>query len=124
VALALCAFLGVFGAHRFYVGKAGTGILQLVTFGGLGIWMVYDLILVASGSFRDFEGRRVLEWGPEGSVSPRLLGEEVMEELDLLRTEMAEMQERLDFTERMLTQGTATPGDDTTQDSHPAVTPH
>ena len=32
----LCFFLGVFGAHRFYVGKIGTGLLQLFTLGGLG----------------------------------------------------------------------------------------
>ena len=37
-ALLLCWFFGIFGVHRFYVGKIGTGILQIVTLGGLGIW--------------------------------------------------------------------------------------
>jgi hypothetical protein len=57
----LCFFLGVFGAHRFYVGKTGTAILQLVTLGGLGLWMLYDLILILTGQFRDEEDRRVNE---------------------------------------------------------------
>jgi TM2 domain-containing membrane protein YozV len=58
----LCFFLGVFGAHRFYVGKIGTGLLQLFTLGGLGIWMLVDLILLVSGEFRDKEGNRITEW--------------------------------------------------------------
>ena len=37
-AFLLAFFFGVFGAHRFYVGKTGTAILQLFTLGGLGIW--------------------------------------------------------------------------------------
>src|SRR5688572_32078105 len=49
VALALCIPLGVFGAHRFYVGKIGTGLLMLCTLGGLGLWYLYDLITIASG---------------------------------------------------------------------------
>ena len=36
VALALAVFLGVFGAHRFYVGKVNSGILMACTLGGLG----------------------------------------------------------------------------------------
>jgi TM2 domain-containing membrane protein YozV len=47
VALALAAVLGVFGAHRFYVGKTGTGLAMLCTLGGAGLWYLYDLIVVA-----------------------------------------------------------------------------
>lgn len=57
----LCVLLGVFGAHRFYVGKTGTALLQLVTIGGLGLWMLYDLILLLTGQFRDAEERRLTE---------------------------------------------------------------
>ena len=49
----LCFFLGALGAHRFYVGKIGTGILQLVTLGGLGIWVLVDFIIIVTGSFKD-----------------------------------------------------------------------
>ncbi len=58
-ALLLCLFFGVLGVHRFYVGKVGTGILQLVTFGGLGIWALIDLILIVVGSFKDSDGRPI-----------------------------------------------------------------
>ncbi|WP_082733790.1 TM2 domain-containing protein [Polycladidibacter hongkongensis] len=52
----LCFFLGFLGLHRFYVGKIGTGILQLLTLGGLGIWSLIDLVLIIVGSFKDKEG--------------------------------------------------------------------
>jgi hypothetical protein len=55
----LCFVLGVFGAHRFYVGKTGTGLLQLLTLGGLGLWMLYDLVLILTSEFRDDEGKRL-----------------------------------------------------------------
>jgi TM2 domain-containing membrane protein YozV len=38
----LLTFLGVFGLHRLYMGKWGTGILYLVTLGLLGIGLIYD----------------------------------------------------------------------------------
>ena len=52
----LCFFLGALGVHRFYVGKIGTGLLQLVTFGGLGLWALVDFIMVVTGNFRDANG--------------------------------------------------------------------
>jgi len=57
--LLLCFFLGAIGIHRFYVGKIGTGILMIITFGGLGIWALIDLIMVATGNFKDKEGFKI-----------------------------------------------------------------
>jgi hypothetical protein len=62
VALLLCFFLGVFGAHRFYAGKIGTGILWLCTLGFLGLGMLYDFILIVAGEFKDSDGRRIVNW--------------------------------------------------------------
>lgn len=59
VALLLCFFLGGLGLHRFYVGKIGTGVLQLITLGGLGIWALIDFIIIACGEFRDKAGYRL-----------------------------------------------------------------
>ena len=61
-AFLLCFLLGVFGAHRFYVGKVGTGILQLFTLGGLGIWAFVDLIMIIVGAFTDKNGAKITEW--------------------------------------------------------------
>ena len=49
-------FLGVFGAHRFYARKFKTAILQLVTFGGLGIWSFIDVVLILLGKFKSSTG--------------------------------------------------------------------
>jgi TM2 domain-containing membrane protein YozV len=57
--LLLCFFLGVFGVHRFYVGKIGTGILMLLTLGGLGIWSLIDFIIIAVGNFKDKQGNMI-----------------------------------------------------------------
>ena len=61
-AFILCFFLGVFGAHRFYAGKTLTAVLQLLTLGGLGIWVLVDLIMIVTGSFSASRGRRITEW--------------------------------------------------------------
>lgn len=61
-AFLLCFFFGVFGVHRFYVGKVGTGILQLVTLGGLGIWALIDFIMIIVGAFTDKQGNKITQW--------------------------------------------------------------
>lgn len=53
VTVLLCFFLGVFGIHRFYVGKIFTGILMLITGGGFGIWYLVDLVRMLMGRFTD-----------------------------------------------------------------------
>ena len=60
--LVLCLLLGIFGAHRFYAGKTGTAVLQLVTLGGLGIWTLIDLLFILFGEFTDAEGKKVNTW--------------------------------------------------------------
>ena len=60
--LLLCIFLGGFGAHRFYTGRPGLGILQIVTLCGLCVWWILDFIFILTGSLKDVEGKRVLNW--------------------------------------------------------------
>jgi len=61
-ALLFCIFLGVFGAHRFYVGKVGTGILYLLTGGLCGIGAFIDFIMILFGSFTDKSRAFVKNW--------------------------------------------------------------
>lgn len=105
----LCGMLGVFGAHRFYVGKTGTAILQLCTLGALGIWSTIDLILILVGSFRDAEGRLIRQWEssdvPTHSTAPPS-ATDVFAQIDRLETQvtalqgtMIEMAEKMDRLE-------------------------
>jgi len=108
VALALAVVMGFIGAHRFYVGKVGTGILQLCSLGGLGLWWLYDAILIGTGEFTDKQGRLVLKWNRNddplvgGGDSRRVV--QLEEEVDALRGQVAELVERVDFHERLLSQ--------------------
>lgn len=51
--------LGGLGIDRFYLGKIGTGILKLITFGGFGLWYLIDLILTLAGAQKDKSGHRL-----------------------------------------------------------------
>ena len=107
----LAFFLGVFGAHRFYVGRIQSGILQLLTFGGLGVWWLYDNIMILAGSFRDADGQLVANWEPESDrLIPANTAGAILDELDQLRGEVNDLHERVEFAERLL----ADPGRDPT----------
>ena len=57
VAVLLAWFLGGLGVDRFYLGYTGIGIAKLLTFGGLGIWWLIDLILIALKKVPDRQGQ-------------------------------------------------------------------
>ncbi|MFW6854041.1 TM2 domain-containing protein [Burkholderia gladioli] len=58
----LCLFLGPLGVHRFYTGKIGTGVLMLLTLGGLCIWSTIDLVILICGGFKDKQGNKITQW--------------------------------------------------------------
>jgi predicted amidophosphoribosyltransferase len=58
----LAWFVGGLGIHRFYLGKIGTGILMIVTLGGLGIWSLIDFIVAVTGNMRDKDGKLIKNW--------------------------------------------------------------
>ncbi|MGD8726428.1 MAG: TM2 domain-containing protein [Gemmatimonadales bacterium] len=107
VALILGGVLGWAGGHRFYAGKNLTGVLMLCTIGGLGVWWLYDMILIATGGFKDVEEKRLLRWwepnptAPVSGLTPQQL-EMILDELDLLRGDVGELTERVDFVERVI----------------------
>lgn len=61
-AFLLCFCLGWTGAHRFYVGKIGTGILMLLTAGVFGVLWLIDFIMIIVGAFTDKAGNKLTEW--------------------------------------------------------------
>jgi TM2 domain len=58
--LLLCIFLGWLGVHRFYTGHTVIGIIQLLTVGGCGIWVLVDFIMILTDSYRDSNGLQLV----------------------------------------------------------------
>ena len=56
IALLLCFFLGGLGIHRFYLGYTWQGIVQILTLGGLGIWVLIDFIRIILGTLKPKDG--------------------------------------------------------------------
>jgi len=61
VTLLLSVFVGTFGVDRFYTGHIGLGILKLLTSGGCGIWWLVDVILIATGKYKDSDGNPLVK---------------------------------------------------------------
>ncbi len=117
VALALAVIGGVFGLHRFYTGRVHSGVWMCLTLGGLGIWYLYDVVVIAAGDFQDGDGRRVSRWevggaggggGRGGGLAASPASErrvaDVEDRLVSLESQVSELAERLDFAERLLAQ--------------------
>lgn len=66
IALLLCIPpLGIFGVHRFYVGRPYTGLLYIPTVGLFAFGWIIDTILITLGMFADGKGRPVRLWQPD-----------------------------------------------------------
>jgi len=61
-------FLGMLGVHRFYVGKVGSGLAQLllslsvIGIAVTSIWVFIDWVTILSGAFRDGDGLKIIKW--------------------------------------------------------------
>lgn len=108
VALVLGLLGGPFGLHRFYAGRIESGIWMAVTLGGLGFWWLYDIVMLIAGEFRDRDGLPLRHWEVgEAAVARGADAHQVAaltEHVEQLERQLGELNERMDFTERLMTQ--------------------
>lgn len=64
---------GTFGVDRMYMGLYGSGILKLLTLGGIGFWTLTDMIVIMTGTFKDKEGRLTLQFDEYKKFASRTL---------------------------------------------------
>jgi len=62
VAFLLCYIFGMFGAHRFYVGKKITAVIYILTMGLFGIGLLVDTLKIILGKFKDVEDNLITKW--------------------------------------------------------------
>jgi hypothetical protein len=68
--------------------------------------------MIGAGAFRDSEGRLVSQWEPEGDhLVTSGTAANILDELDSLRSEVADLHERVEFAERLLADPTRRPKD-------------
>jgi hypothetical protein len=108
VALILGVLGGVFGFHRFYVGRPRSGVFMVLTAGGMGMWWLYDMVMILAGEFRDSEGFRLRNWNvaetaAAGGADPRTVSL-LLQHVEQLQQQVGELAERVDFAERLLAQ--------------------
>jgi TM2 domain-containing membrane protein YozV len=108
VALILGGLGGVFGFHRFYAGRPQSGVFMALTLGGMGMWWLYDMVMILAGEFADGEGYRIRNWHLAETVgvagADRRTVSLLLEHMEQLQHQVGELAERLDFAERLLTQ--------------------
>lgn len=90
IAIQLALFLGLLGAHRFYLGKTWSGLAMLLTLGGFGVWWVVDIVRLLFLPMRDTDGYTI---GPpviRSADLPTDVEEEVV--FDRLEAELASLE--------------------------------
>lgn len=74
LAVVLSYFAGSLGVDRFYLGYVGTGVLKLLTFGGLGLWSIIDFLRICLGNLKAKGDRRPLESYSKHAAPFRIIG--------------------------------------------------
>jgi hypothetical protein len=83
---------------------------MVITFGGLGIWWLYDMVTLVAGEFRDADDLPVRNWqvaetvGAAGGIAPSRQVQQLTQQLEQVQRQLGELAERVDFAERLLTQ--------------------